>query len=57
MSASNIMCPLSLQAFNVLSVVMKQRSEPGVKLDCKVLEVRDIDVRILLLTTSFVFYY
>lgn len=32
------------QAFNVLSAVMKQRHEPGVKLKCKVLEVRDVDV-------------
>ena len=34
----------SLQAFNVLSAVVKQRHEPGVKLECKVLEVRDVDV-------------
>lgn len=27
-----------------MSVVMKQRQQPGVKLECKVLEVRDIDV-------------
>lgn len=31
-------------AFGVLSTVMKQRQEPGVKLRCKVLEVKDIDV-------------
>jgi len=38
---------VNLQAFNVLSAVMKQRHEPGVKLECKVLEVRDVDVSIL----------
>ena len=34
------------QAFNVLSAIIKQRDEPGVKLQSKVLEVRDVDVRI-----------
>ena len=28
----------------MLSAVMKQKHEPGVQLNCKVLEVRDIDV-------------
>ena len=42
-----------LQAFNVLSAVMKQRHEPGVTLKCKVLEVRDIDVRMVYRVTSF----
>jgi len=31
-------------AFNVLSTIIKQRAEPGVKVDCKVLEVRDVDI-------------
>ena len=26
---------------------MKQRSEPGVELECKVIEVRDVDVSLL----------
>ncbi|XP_064390541.1 mitochondrial import inner membrane translocase subunit TIM44-like isoform X2 [Halichondria panicea] len=30
-------------AFNVLSVIVKQRDEPGVKTESKVLEVRDVD--------------
>jgi len=28
----------------VLSTIIKQRAEPGVKVDCKVLEVRDVDI-------------
>ena len=30
--------------FSVLSAIMKQLSEPGVELECKVIEVRDVDV-------------
>ena len=33
-----------LQAFNVLSAIIKQRTEPGIQVECKVLEVRDVDV-------------
>ena len=33
-----------LQAFNVISAVVKQRAEPGVTVQCKILEVRDTDV-------------
>ena len=32
------------QAFNVLSAIIEQRSQPGVTLECKVVEVRDVDV-------------
>ena len=32
------------QAFNVLSAIIEQRSQPGVMLECKVVEVRDVDV-------------
>lgn len=31
-------------AFNVIAAVVKQRSEPGVTVDCRILEVRDTDV-------------
>lgn len=34
----------------MLAAVMKGREEPGVKLRCKVLEVRDIDVSGVVLT-------
>ena len=33
-----------LQAFNVISAVVKQRAEPGVTVQCRILEVRDTDV-------------
>lgn len=36
--------PLSSQAFNVLSTIIKQRVEPGIQVESKVLEVRDVDV-------------
>lgn len=32
-------------AFNVIAAVVKQRAEPGVTVDCRILEVRDTDVR------------
>lgn len=31
-------------AFNVIAAVVKQRAEPGVTVDCRILEVRDTDV-------------
>lgn len=31
-------------AFNVIAAVVKQRAEPGVTVDCRILEVRDADV-------------
>lgn len=31
-------------SFNVLSAIIKQRTEPGVQVECKVLEVRDVDI-------------
>ena len=37
-------CAFLLQAFNVLSAIIEQRSQPGVTLECKVVEVRDVDV-------------
>ena len=37
-------CIYILQAFNVIAAVVKQRAEPGVTVQCKILEVRDTDV-------------
>lgn len=31
-------------AFNVIAAAVKQRAEPGVTVDCRILEVRDTDV-------------
>ncbi len=36
-----------LQAFNVLSAIIKQRDDPGVRSESKVLEVRDVRSKVL----------
>ena len=41
----------SLQAFNVLSAIIKHRDDPGVKVQSKVLEVRNVDVSLATVTT------
>ena len=41
---SSILYLLFCQAFNVLSAIIEQRSQPGVTVECKVIEVRDVDV-------------
>ena len=45
--------PFLLQAFNVLSAIIDQRSQPGVTLECKVVEVRDVDVSSIFTHRSF----
>lgn len=43
---------VTLQAFNILSAIIEQRHQPGVKVQCKVLEVRNIDASVLLCLLS-----
>ena len=44
---ADILSPM--QAYNVIAAIVKQRAEPGITVNCRILEVRDTDVRV---TTS-----